>query len=256
MAHQYIVSLYNWDNPVVCDCKIELEKGDKVIVKSEFGSDIGTVLDVSNNQKVVYAISRKATERDLEINQENIEKSKEIKKIAKQEAKRLKLEMKIINAHITLGKSNVIITFIADGRVDFRELIKSLSRKIHRSIRMQQIGSRDEARNLGGCGVCGRELCCVRFSGELPSITTEMARQQQISHRGAERISGVCGRLMCCLSYEADQYREILKDLPEKFSRIKIGSEEGEVIDVNALKEEIKVKLNNGKIINVKKEEL
>ncbi len=256
MLYNYLVNLYDKKEKVIGQSEGEFHEKDKVIVKTEFGLSVGVILKKEKNQKSQYTITRKATTRDLDIYQENLKKSQEIRKIAREKVKELGLEMKIINAYIGLGRSNVIITFIAEGRIDFRELVRVLSKEIHRSVRMQQIGSRDEARNLGGCGVCGRELCCVRFSGELPSITTDMARQQQISHRGSERISGVCGRLMCCLSYEASQYQEILKNLPEKFSRIKIKNEEGEVIDVNVLKEEIKVKLDNGKIINVKKEEL
>ena len=108
---------------------------------------------------------------------------------------------------------------------------------------MHQIGSRDEARQLGGCGVCGRELCCSKFLGEIPSISTEMAKIQKVSQRGSDRISGVCGRLLCCLSYEAEQYREMMKGMPEIGSKIMTEKGEGIVADINPLKQEIKVKI-------------
>ena len=121
---------------------------------------------------------------------------------------------------------------------------------------MQQIGSRDEARKLGGFGICGRELCCVSFPGIIPSITTDMARIQQISHRGIDRISGLCGRLMCCLAYESKQYRELLEGMPEIYSVINTKEGKGTVIEINVINQEVKVKIGSGKYVIIKKEDL
>jgi cell fate regulator YaaT (PSP1 superfamily) len=255
---KYLVSLYSWENPQLYSSETELNKGDMVIVEGEFGNGLGVVqvASVKTEENPNKSILRKAAERDIETFKKNEDKKKEILETAKIEVKKLGLELKIIDACITLDGSNIVIIFTADGRVDFRDLVKNLSKILRRSIRMQQIGSRDEARKLGDCGICGRELCCLKFSGSLPSISTDMARIQQIAHRGSERISGLCGRLMCCLSYEAEQYKEMMQGMPELHSSIKTAEGSGEVIEINAIKQEIKVKSEDGKIIIVKKEDL
>lgn len=257
--YKYLVSLRSWENPRLCRSGIKFEKGDRVIVvDKEFGGDLGFIeeVDVETKEEPLQEISGKATQRNIETAEENEEKSEYLLEVCHKEIKKLGLKMKLVDAWISLEKGNVVIAFTADGRVDFRELVRNLSGIFHRTVRMRQIGSRDEARKLGNCGVCGRELCCVKFSGDLPGISTEMARVQQVAHRGSERISGICGRLMCCLAYEAKQYQEMLSDMPELHSKIKIKEGEGEVIEVNAIKQEIRVKKKNGQILTIKKEEL
>lgn len=255
---KYLVNLYSWENPRLYSSEADFKEGDKVIVEGEFGNDLGLIQisSVKTEENPEKSILREATQRDIEAFQKNEEKKKEILETAKLEVKKLGVEMKLIDAYIALDGSNIVIIFTADGRVDFRDLVKNLSKIVRRSIRMQQIGSRDEARKLGDCGICGRELCCMKFSGNLPSISTEMARVQQIAHRGSERISGLCGRLMCCLSYEAEQYKEMMSGMPELFSSVKIKEGKGEVVEINAIKQEIKVKLEDGQIIIAKKEDL
>jgi cell fate regulator YaaT (PSP1 superfamily) len=254
----YLVVLYPWEDPKLCGSDEEFEANDQVIIEGEFGNELGIVeaknLVIQDNPE--KKIIRKATKRDSETFERNEEKKTELLKICKSEIKRLNLEMKVVNSRVSLDGNNVIIAFTAEGRIDFRELVKNLSKIFHRSVKMHQIGSRDEARRLGGCGVCGRELCCVRFSGNLPSISTEMARVQMIAHRGSERISGICGRLMCCLAYEAEQYKEMLKGMPEIHSFVKTKDARGQVIEINALKQDIKVRLDDGEIIIVKKSDL
>jgi len=261
MQHIYSVRVYSWENPRFCRCDLDLVAGDIVIVKekessfSEMGTVVGESLsgkDLAENCNVI----RLTTAHDRELFAQNEEKKKDILSMCKSEVKRMNLNMKLVDARISLEGSNAVVAFTADERVDFRDLVKNLSKIFHRSIRMQQIGSRDEARKLGGCGVCGRDLCCLRFPGNLPSISIDMARIQQVAHRGAERISGVCGRLMCCLSYEAAQYQEMLKGMPQLYEKVKTKEEKGEVIELNALTLEIKIRTEDGKIITVKKEEL
>jgi cell fate regulator YaaT (PSP1 superfamily) len=255
---KYLVNLYGWENPRLFSSGSEFSIGDKVVAEGEFGVNIGTVvaIEVETEERVAATIIRKATKRDIEALEKNDKSKPEILKTAKDEAKRLGLEMKLIDAKVSLDGAGVAIIFTADGRVDFRELVKNLARILHRSVKMHQIGSRDEARRLGGCGVCGRELCCAVFLGTLPSISTEMARIQQVAHRGSDRISGQCGRLMCCLSYEAEQYRKLLEGMPEMNSFVKTSKGKGEVVELNLVKQEIRVRLEDGNFIVISKKEL
>lgn len=256
----YSVRVYSWENPRMCRSDIELETGSEVVVREKESSfnELGAIVGEKSpgNEADAYVVIRLATAHDRELFKANEEKKADILKMCKSEIKRMKLDMKLVDARISLEGSNAVVAFTADERVDFRDLVKNLSKIFHRSIRMQQIGSRDEARKLGGCGVCGRDLCCLRFPGNLPSISIDMARIQQVAHRGAERISGVCGRLMCCLSYEAAQYQEMLKGMPQLYEKVKTKEEKGEVIELNALTLEIKLRTEDGKIITVKKEDL
>jgi cell fate regulator YaaT (PSP1 superfamily) len=234
----------------------DLSPGDKVVVECETGKDVGVVESiVAEKKEAQFSILRKATKRDVEAFEDNNERKSEIFDITHKEVKRMEMEMKLVDAHVSLEK-NIIIAFTADGRVDFRQLVKNLSKIFQCLVRMRQIGSRDEARKLGGCGICGRELCCVKFPGSIPSISTEMAKIQQVSHRGSERISGLCGRLMCCLSYESEQYKKLLKGMPELYSKIKTKKVKGDVIEINAIKQEIKVRTEDKQIVTIKKEDL
>ncbi len=255
---QYLVDLHNWNSSKLCKSKLELQINDKVIVDEKIGSIIGVVKKIVNKKNTDDAntphIIRKASKTDLEMFTKNAEKRKEILRVCRDETKRMKLEMKPVDACVALGRGGIVISFIADGRIDFRQLVRNLAKIFNRSINMQQIGSRDEARRLGGCGICGRVLCCKKFSGETPTISTDMARIQQVFSRGASKISGVCGRLMCCLSYEVDQYREMLKDMPEIGSRVKTKKGIGVIIEANPIGRKVRVKLEdkNNSIITVK----
>jgi cell fate regulator YaaT (PSP1 superfamily) len=256
--YTYSVRIYGWEPPSQCHSDLELQNGDLVVIKEDTLNEIG-IIEAGEGEIIEdkdISIVRKATKRDLDTLEKNRGKKKEILSTSKSEIKRLSLNMKLVDAHVSLDGSNTIILFTADERVDFRELVKNLSKIFHRSVRLHQVGSRDEARKLGGCGVCGRDLCCLRFKGSLPSISIDMARVQQVAHRGSERISGVCGRLMCCLSYEAEQYRKMLEGFPELHSTVKTKDGKGEVIELNALTGEIKFKTEDGTILTVKKEEL
>lgn len=253
-----LVTLYPWESPRLYGCDGEVAAGDSVIIKSEYGNEAGIVsaADIETSEEPKEKIARVATARDRKVFEENTAKKGELLEICKQEVKKLGLELKPLDAVASLDGKQIIFAFTADGRIDFRELVKNLGGILKKSIRMQQVGSRDEARKLGGYGICGRELCCVRFRGNMQSITTDMARVQQIAHQGTERISGLCGRLMCCLAYEAEQYREMLKGMPELFSVLETKEGKGTVVEINAPMQEIKVKLESGKYIIVKKEDL
>lgn len=251
-----LVSVYAWDSPGLYSSDFDLKTGDMVVVSTEYGNEIGIIVDTAGDvaSEPKEKILRITTERDRSVFFECEKQREGCLDVCRKEIRATRLEMKLIDARVSLDGKQIIFAFTADGRVDFRELVRKLSSEFKKSIRMQQIGSRDEARKLGGYGICGRELCCVRSGGNMQSITTDMARVQQIAHRGADRMSGLCGRLMCCLAYEAQQYKEMLVGMPELHSNITTTEGKGFVIEVNAITQEIKVKLENGKYITIKKE--
>lgn len=253
-----LVSVYSWENPRLFINNFDLKKGDKVIVPDEFGNELGIVMEteIQAKEEPKEKIIRIATNRDAEI-YDKYQKEKELLvDFCRREVKKNQLPMKILDARINLDGKQIIFAFTADGRVDFRDLVKNLAKEFKKTIRMQQIGSRDEARKLGGFGICGRQLCCVNFSGSLCSISTDMARVQQISHRGTERISGLCGRLMCCLAYEAQQYKELMEGMPELYSVINTPEGRGTVVEINVMTQEIKAKTEKGEYITIKKKDL
>jgi len=253
-----LITLYPWENPKLYDCEFAVAVGDLVIVASEYSNEIGRIemADVKSNDATNDKVLRIATERDRNVFAEHSQQKPEMIEVCKSEIKKIGLAMKVIDAMPSLDGKQIIFAFTADGRIDFRELVKSLSLKFKKSIRMHQVGSRDEAKKLGGYGICGREICCVKLGGAMQSITTDMARVQQIANRGSDRISGLCGRLMCCLAYEESQYREMLKGMPELHSNVKTKEGNGFVIEINAPLQDIKVKLESGKYITIKKEDI
>ncbi|MEA1926179.1 MAG: regulatory iron-sulfur-containing complex subunit RicT [Patescibacteria group bacterium] len=255
-----IVRFFKWDQPRNAVCSLDgIRGGNKVVVEHEWGMFIAEVLIIDKSlerDELSGKVLRKATPQDLEMVINNRPKEKEMLIVAKKESRALDIFMKIINVSMSLDGSCAVISFVADGRVDFRRLVKNLSAIFGKSIRLQQIGSRDEARMAGGYGICGRELCCKKFPGSLTSISIEMARCQFISHRGSERISGLCGRLMCCLSFEAKQYQDMLKDMPMKNEKVKINGKKGIVTDLQVLSKKVKIKLEDDTIILVDNSEV
>ncbi|MDZ7611246.1 MAG: regulatory iron-sulfur-containing complex subunit RicT [Candidatus Moranbacteria bacterium] len=256
-----IVKFFEWDQPKNIHCSLEnVEAGDVLVIEHEWGGSLLAEVLVSQKslegEEPVGRASRKASSQDREMVLNNQKREKEILKEIKQEVREAELSMKVSEARLSLDGNCLIVAFVAEGRVDFRELVKNLSNRLQKTVRFQQIGSRDEARKIGGYGICGREVCCKKFPGCLKSISTEMARCQLVSHRGTERISGACGRLMCCLGYEANQYQEMLKDMPEKGERVIIEGKEGEVVELSPLLEEVKVKLSDGTVVKTKKDKI
>jgi len=263
----FLVKTRSWDNPSVAESDLPLQKGDIVIgetedgvgsaiVESLIGEEKASRKKSENNGKKPFKILRKASLRDLNAIKEFRKKEAEAFEVCRREVKKSNLPMKIVDCYYSFEGGSITFAFIADGRVDFRDLVKNLSRTFQRSIKLHQIGARDEVRNEGGFGICGRELCCIRFKGNLPSISSEMAKAQQIIRRGSERISGICGRLMCCLAYEADQYQKILEKMPSVGSDINIKGDIGIVREVNALTGEIKVEFSNNSTGKIKLNDL
>ena len=239
--------IFPWDNPCVFDSEnCILNVGDVVIVNTETGNE-GAVVKEINKQSDEDAplIVRKATSIDIETIERNKQKCKEAVKICRKLASEKELQMKIVDAYFSFDGGKIIFSFIAEKRVDFRDLVRNLSKKFQRSIRLQQIGSRDEARGKGGFGACGRELCCVKFSGSLKSVTTEDAKVQQMGQRGSERLSGLCGRLKCCLGFEAEQYRMNLEKMPKIGKQVKVENKKGKVIDLDIMNLDVVVEFED-----------
>jgi cell fate regulator YaaT (PSP1 superfamily) len=260
MPNTVFLKIHNWETSSPVESDHPLEKGDLVIVETAEGTESAIVESVKSSfdkqnlpnlpgETRPVRILRKANLKDLSIIKEHRKKEREALEICRKEVKSGNIPMKIVGAEYSFDGGNILFAFVADGRVDFRELVKSLSRTFQRSIRLHQIGARDEARASSGYGICGRELCCVKFKENLPSISSEMAKVQHIVRRGSERISGLCGRLMCCLAYEAEQYREMLEKLPSPGDEIETHEGKGIVKEVNALSGNIKVELSDKKII-------
>ncbi len=258
--NRFFIRSRSWEESKVYEFEEGLREGEKVILPSD-QSESGEFGSVQKRkprigEKPLGRILRKATEKDIKIHAENEKQKKEIISFIRKISQEEKLEMKVIDAVLSLDGKQLTVVFVSEGRIDFRKLVKDIAGKFKKVVRMQQIGSRDEARSVGGYGICGRELCCVKFGRNIKSITTEMARSQQIFHRGSERISGLCGRLMCCLAYEAEQYKEMLKGMPEIHSVVETSEGKGTVVEINAISQEVKLKLENGKYLNLKKEDL
>lgn len=262
------IKIWPWDKPYDFNSEgFDLKAGDKVVVKTDLGCDSGVVvylkkgksdsdesgekISVQSEKKEelccsdAYTIVRKFNAEDERKRQMYDKKKPETIKVCKELIVKQKLPMKLIDVHFSLDGSRVIFAFTAESRVDFRNLVRELTRKFQKSIRLQQIGSRDVVRETGGVGMCGRDLCCMKFLKELSSITTDMARVQQMSSRGSERISGMCGRLLCCLAYEEEQYKEWDKEVPGRGSLVKCKQCKGRVVDRNLLKQSVKIRDEN-----------
>jgi cell fate regulator YaaT (PSP1 superfamily) len=240
-----------WDRVYDFDANdFNVEVGDQVVAKTEVGTDIGKVVGVIKDYErleddpEIKPILRKVTTEDLNKAAEFESQKEKVMEYCKKAAERHKLEMKIVDAHFSLDGGRLTFAFIADGRVDFRQLVKDLTHYFQKSIRLHQLGIRDEARMTGDFGPCGRRLCCQTHLQELVSITSEMADLQQIAHRGSDRLSGMCGRLRCCLAFEKEEYEKLAANLPPIGSTVKTKQGKGEVVGRHILKQTVDVALD------------
>lgn len=226
--------------------------GDFVIVETELGLELGKLLKLSetplegNSERELKPILRKASYDDVARLKSSEEKNEALD-FCRQMIKKYDLPMKLVDVHFSFEGGRINFAFIADGRVDFRELVKDLAAHFGVNIRLTQIGTRDEAKATGDCGPCGRELCCRKFLSEFSSITSEMAEAQQVVHRGSERISGMCGRLMCCLSFEYEGYKEMAGELPPLGTKVSVDGTRGVIVGQHILKQTVDVKISSGK---------
>jgi cell fate regulator YaaT (PSP1 superfamily) len=191
-----------------------------------------------------------ATEKDKEQYLENQDKEVNAFQVCLEKIKQHQLEMKLIDVEYTFDRNKIIFYFTADGRVDFRELVKDLASIFRTRIELRQIGVRDEAKMLGGLGPCGRSMCCATFLGEFDPVSIKMAKEQNLSLNPA-KISGICGRLMCCLKYESESYREINNELPGIGGTVQYQGKNAVVVEQNLLKETLILQLSNQERIEV-----
>lgn len=225
----------------------EIESGQNVIVETARGIEYGSVVLGSRHIKEEEIVSplksviRVATDEDNDVSKENKEKAKDAFDICLEKIEKHGLEMKLIDCEYTFDNNKLLFYFTADGRIDFRELVKDLASVFKTRIELRQIGVRDETKVIGGIGICGRNLCCNSYLSEFSPVSIKMAKEQHLS-LNPSKISGVCGRLMCCLRNEQDAYEELNKSLPNigDFVRTLDGNK-GEVKAVNVLKQTVKI---------------
>lgn len=227
--------------------RLELKAGDKVIVETargvEFGSVVTGIKEVPDDQisQPLKPVIRIATQDDVRREAKNREKEKEAFKICQEKIRKHGLEMKLIDAEYTFDNNKVLFYFTADGRIDFRELVKDLASVFRTRIELRQIGVRDETKIRGGIGICGRPLCCHTYLTEFAPVSIKMAKEQNLS-LNPTKISGVCGRLMCCLTNEEETYEELNSHLPSIGDYVTTPEKlKGEVQSVNVLRQTVKV---------------
>ncbi len=229
---------------------LKLSVGEKVIVETSRGVELGTVkvankmISSSEIISPLKPITRAATAQDIQHYEKNREAEAEAIAICEKKVENHGLGMKLVGAEYTFDNSKLIFYFTCESRVDFRELVRDLASTFRTRIELRQIGIRDEAKMLGGIGVCGRKLCCANFLSDFVQVSIKMAKEQNFS-LNSSKVSGACGRLMCCLRYEHETYEEAIKQTPPTGSVVKTADGEGVVIETKPLAREIKVRLND-----------
>lgn len=223
----------------------KIEKNTPVIVETVRGIEYGIVAisnRMVNDDNVVQPLKkiiRIATDEDIQSHESNKLKEQEALNICLEKIKQRGLDMKLVDVEITFDLNKIIFYFTADGRVDFRELVKDLAAVFRTRIELRQIGVRDEAKMLNGVGICGRCLCCANFLGDFQPVSIKMAKEQNLS-LNPTKISGICGRLMCCLKYEEGTYEYLNRGLPNEGDLIMTADGKGEVLSVNVLRQSVR----------------
>ena len=217
---------------------LDIAEGDYVIVEAERGQDmgkaslVGSLVRLKRGKGETRSIIRKAVSEDIERIEKNKEKERSAYDVCKEKIRHYKLDMKLVDVELQFDGSKITFYFTAAQRVDFRELVKELASIYRTRIELRQIGVRDEAKRISGCGICGRKQCCSAFLNEFEQITTQMAKNQQLA-LNPSKISGNCGRLLCCLRYEDDMYVDIFKEFPPLGSQIQLEGKRGVLNYVN-----------------------
>lgn len=262
-----------WDKSYNFDAgDIVVKKGDWVLVRTEIGTELAQVVDINISEKElknmqaeqangfqsqstdleIKTIIRKADVTDIEKMQKQEKGRKEAFSYCKKIIKKLDLAMKLFDVRHSYDGGRITFAYIAPERIDFRELVKELTRKFKKSIRMHQVGVREEAKISCHIGLCGREACCHKFLKDLGNVTLDQAYLQQVAHRGSERISGICGRLLCCLKYEQPMYEECSKILPPIGSEMETEKGKGKVTAWHILKQSVDVRIDKDTKVEVK----
>mgnify|MGYP003378248215 CR=1 FL=1 len=241
--------------------EFEVEKDRDVVVETARGLEYGTIvvgpkeIDEEELLSPLKPIIRLATEEDTKIYNENKEKAKETFELCQQKIKEHNLTMYLIDCEYTFDRNKLIFYFTAEGRIDFRDLVKDLAAIFKTRIELRQIGVRDEAKSIGGLGPCGRSLCCSSWLGDFQPVSIKMAKDQSLS-LNPTKISGICGRLFCCLKYEHDVYAEAIDSMPVVGSLVKVNESKGKVIEINPLLEQVRIEFNDKTIKICHKEEV
>jgi len=227
----------------------DLKVDDYVLVETEKGTQFGIVNEVQVDQNTlklkndIKPVIKKATKKDFDIYLKNLKESNEVVAFTKNLVEENNIQMRIVDASYTFDKKHLVINFIADERIDFRDLVKDLASKYKTYIELHQIGVRDKAKEIGGIGQCGLSLCCSSFKSCMDGISINMAKNQNIS-LNPSKINGCCGRLLCCLSYEDEVYTEIKEKLPKINEEIKLDGEIGKVTKIDVLNKKVTVDVN------------
>ena len=237
--------------------ELQLKRGDSVIVKTEQGIGLGQVVEGSfpKDPRIHPAdlkrVERPATQEEIQVQQKNIEFEQDAKNYCLERIITHNLAMNLVDVEYFYDGSKIIFYFTADGRVDFRELLKDLVRRLRTRVELRQIGIRNQARMVGGLGGCGRPLCCASFLRNFHAVSIKMAKEQNLSLNPA-KISGACGRLMCCLQYEYDTYKELKRDMPKLGKKIEIPEGKGKVIRQNVMDRTVTVLMEDGREVEKK----
>lgn len=232
--------------------KIFLKPGTQCIAQTDHGMDIASVLKpclkhVSESDELKGEIIRKATEEDLNQLPAIEEIEKKAYNLCKTKAKEKKLEMKLVTVKCIFDKTKIIFYFVAENRIDFRELVRDLASVFRTRIEMRQIGVRDESRIVGGYGPCGKTLCCTIFRGKFAPVSIKMAKEQNLNLNSL-KISGICGRLLCCLDYEHEVYKDLNENLPQLHEEIFVGKEAYTVMAIDTLKQTIQINFKSHRL--------
>ncbi len=229
----------------------DFKEGDYVIIEHDRGLDYGEIVPsaegpaAGKSKEALKRILRKAREGDLRQIEENGARAKEAFNTCLRKIEERRLEMKLVKAEYSFDRSKIIFYFTADGRIDFRDLVKELAKIFKARIDLRQIGVRDEAKLFGGYGSCGRELCCAKFLKDFEPVTIKMAKEEGLP-LNPPKISGLCGRLMCCLSFEYETYKQLSRGLPREGERINSAQGKGKVVSVNVFNRSVTVELEDG----------
>ena len=235
---------------------MKIKKGINVIVKTERGLQLGTIeipnieIEESKIKSALSEVIRIASKKDYGNHLKNIKDSKNALKKCKELVEKYDLNMMILDANYTFDRSQLLFTFLADNRVDFRKLAKDLANIYKTRIELRQVGVRDKAKEIGGYGACGRELCFSKFLCDFDSVSINMAKNQNIA-LNPTKINGVCGRLLCCLKYEDECYKECAKKLPKVGKKVETEFGEGKVISTDILKQTYRVDVKDHGIVEV-----
>ena len=230
--------------------KLQVQVGDKIVANSERGQEIGRVVSIKTEEELkkidykedIIKIDRIATKQDIDKQKELDNEAKKALELCKKLAKKYKLDMKFIYAEYTLDRSKLTCYFVAEDRVDFREVVKDLANEYRVRIELRQVGPRDEVKAFDNIGTCGKEVCCRTFLPDFETVTIKMAKEQGLQIN-MQKLSGNCGRFKCCLKYEEEVYKEKLKNLPKVNEIVKYNGELCKVVSLDILNEKVRLKI-------------